>query len=94
MNTAQQMNNHRAKKWIIIAPGAEDFVVLSFENNQYASKTPKPGPGFASIIYIMDFPVSSACSVPIGVNIPWLIALFKNNTFAGSINQPMEVIYC
>ena len=35
----------------------------------------------------MDFPVSAACSAPIGVKIPWLIALFKNNTFAGSIKM-------
>ena len=27
----------------------------------------------------------SACSVAIGVKIPWLIALFKNKIFAGSI---------
>ena len=35
---------------------------------------------------MMDLPTSAACSIPIGVKeIPWLIALFKNNTFAGSI---------
>ena len=33
----------------------------------------------------MDLPVCAACSAPIGVNIPWLIALFKNKTLAGSI---------
>jgi hypothetical protein len=29
----------------------------------------------------MDFPSSLACWTPIGLNTPWLIALFKNNIF-------------
>ena len=72
----------------MIAPGADPLVVLSLEKNMYASKTPRPGPGFASIIYMMERPSSAACSAPIGVNNPWLMALFKNNTFAGSIKIP------
>ena len=70
---------------MIIAPGAESFVALSLENAQYAHRSPRPGPGLASNMYMMDLPASAACSIPIGVKIPWLIALFKNNTFAGSI---------
>ena len=70
---------------MMIAPGADDFVTLSLENTAYANNTPSPGPGFASNIYMIDLPASFACSIPIGVKIPWLIALFKNNTLAGSI---------
>ena len=69
---------------MMIAPGADDFVTLSLENTAYANNTPSPGPGFASNIYMIDLPASFACSIPIGVKIPWLIALFKNNTLAGS----------
>ena len=70
---------------MMIAPGADDFVTLSLENTAYANNTPSPGPGFASNMYMIDLPASFACSIPIGVKIPWLIALFKNNTLAGSI---------
>ncbi len=40
-----------------------------------------------SSIYMMDFPASVTCAVAMGVNTPWLIALFKNSTFAGSIKM-------
>ena len=70
---------------MITAPGTESFVVLSLQKNRYARRTPRPGPGFGSSIYMIDFPVSAACAVAIGVKIPWLIALFRNKTLAGSI---------
>ena len=46
---------------------------------------PRPGPGFASSRNSTDLPVVLAISIPSGVNTPWLIALFRKNTFAGSI---------
>ena len=45
---------------MMIAPGAESFVALSLLNAQYASRTPSPGPGLASNIYMIDFPACSA----------------------------------
>ncbi len=66
------------------APGAE-LLADPFPARQYASSTPSPGPGLASSRKKIDFPVSSTCWIPIGEKIPWLIALFKNRTFAGSI---------
>lgn len=67
-----------------MAPGAEDFAA-PLPNKVKASNTPSPGPGFASSKNRIDFPASATCSVPNGVKIPWLIALFKNKIFAGSI---------
>ena len=32
----------------------------------------------------IDLPVSAACSMPSGVKTPWLMALLRNSTFAGS----------
>ena len=46
---------------------------------------PRPGPGLASSMYMMDWPAVLTCSAPIGVKIPWLIALLRNRTLAGSI---------
>ena len=76
----------------MIAPGADDFVTLSLENTAYANNTPSPGPGLASNKNIIEDPISFACSIPKGDNIPWFIALFKNNTFAGSINNEVKNI--
>ena len=50
-----------------------------------ANKRPRPGPGFASSKNKIDLPVAATCSVPIGVKIPWLIALFRKRILAGSI---------
>lgn len=69
---------------MMTAPGAE-LLADPFPARQYASSTPSPGPGLASSRKKIDFPVSSTCWIPIGEKIPWLIALFKNRTFAGSI---------
>jgi hypothetical protein len=33
----------------------------------------------------IDLPASSTCWIPNGPKTPWLIALFKNKIFAGSI---------
>ena len=44
-----------------------------------------PGPGFASSRNRIDWPVSAASCVPNGVSTPWLMALFRKNTFAGSM---------
>ena len=57
---------------------------MPLPTKQKASNTPRPGPGLDSIIKKMDFPSSWDSWIPIGLNTPWLIALFKNNTFAGS----------
>ena len=70
---------------MITAPGAELFAE-PLPATMYASKIPRPGPGFASNKKKIDFPISSTCFIPSGDKIPWLIALFKNNTFAGSMN--------
>ena len=67
-----------------MAPGADCFA-FPLPKNIYARRTPKPGPGFVSSKNRTDCPVFAACSTPNGPKIPWLIALFKNNTFAGSM---------
>ena len=69
---------------MIATPGAVLFAV-PVPKNVYANNTPTPGPGFGSRINRIDFPAFAACVIQIGDKIPWLIALFKNNTFAGSI---------
>ena len=68
---------------MMTAPGAE-LLALPLPTRQYASRMPRPGPGFASSRKKMDLPASSTCWMPIGEKIPWLIALFRNSTFAGS----------
>ena len=50
----------------------------------YASSTPRPGPGFASIKKKMERPTSCDCAMPSGEKIPWLMALFRKRIFAGS----------
>src|SRR4028118_1119109 len=45
---------------------------------------PSPGPGLVSTIKSMDLPASLACSMASGARTPWLIALLRNSTFAGS----------
>src|SRR5664279_5577848 len=52
---------------------------------EYANNTPSPGPGFASSRNRIDLPVSVAWLTPSGVSTPWLMALFRNSTFAGSM---------
>ena len=84
---------------MIAAPGAVCFAV-PFPKNMNASRIPRPGPGFASSKNRIDLPASVACSIPRGPRIPWLIALFKNKTFAGSMkilasgNRPASKINC
>ena len=53
-------------------------------NSSIAVRMPSPGPGFDSIMKKIDLPASAACSMPSGVKTPWLIALLRNSTFAGS----------
>ena len=38
----------------------------------------------------MDFPAEAACSAPKGVNTPWLMALFRKRTFAGSTRMDVR----
>ena len=38
----------------------------------------------------MDLPISMACSVPMGVKTPWLMALFRKSTLAGSIRTAVR----
>ncbi len=69
----------------MIAPGADCFVLASLQKNAYARSTPRPGPGFGSNMKKIERPASAACLIAIGSKMPWLIALFKNSTFAGSM---------
>ena len=71
---------------MMIAPGAVAFAD-PLPKNQNAISTPRPGPGFASSKKSRDLPVFKTCSVPSGVRIPWLMALFRKRIFAGSINK-------
>ena len=71
------------KNWMMIAPGAEARAAPTPKKVK-ASSRPRPGPGFASMRNRIDLPVSVACSMPSGVNTPWLMALLRNSTFAGS----------
>ena len=71
------------KNWMMIAPGAEALAVPT-PKKVNASSRPRPGPGLASMRNRIDLPFSTDCSMPSGVNTPWLIALFRNRTFAGS----------
>ena len=72
------------KNWMISAPGAL-ALASPLPKKQYASSRPAPGPGLASSRNRIDFPVSVACWMPNGVRTPWLMALFRNRTFAGSM---------
>ena len=69
---------------MIIAPGADDLAE-PLPKIMKANNTPKPGPGLVSNKNRIDLPVCKDCSVPSGVKIPWLMALFKNKILAGSI---------
>ncbi len=72
--------------WINAAPGAVFFAAPE-PKNEYASNNPRPGPGLASSKNRTDLPASFTWSRPSGLKIPWLIALFKNKIFAGSMNK-------
>ena len=78
---------------MIIAPGAVDFAE-PLPNRVKANNTPKPGPGFASSRKRIERPVSLTCSVPNGVKMPWLIALFRKRIFAGSMKIFVKGINC
>ena len=69
---------------MMAAPGAEALAAPR-PKNMKASSRPRPGPGLASSRKSTDLPVSSTCWVPSGVRMPWLMALFRNSTFAGSM---------
>ena len=75
------------KKWMITAPGADWRVLASLQKKQYARRTPRPGPGLASSMYMMERPVASACAMPMGVKMPWLMALLRKSTLAGSMKM-------
>jgi len=70
--------------WMNAAPGAEARAA-PIPNRVNASSRPTPGPGLASSRNRIDLPLSAACWVPSGVSTPWLMALFRKNTFAGSM---------
>ena len=72
------------KNWMIAAPGADARAAPS-PKNVNASSRPRPGPGLASSRNRIDDPVSDASVTPSGVSTPWLMALFRKNTFAGSM---------
>src|SRR5207249_1079345 len=70
-------------KWMMIAPGAEGLLERG-PKNQYAVSRPSPGPGFDSITNWMAFTSLAASVPPSGARKPWLMALFRNSTLAGS----------
>ena len=72
------------KNWMTAAPGAEARAA-PMPKNVNASSSPTPGPGLASRRNRIDDPVSAACWMPSGVSTPWLMALLRNSTFAGSM---------
>ncbi len=51
---------------------------------RYASSSPRPGPGLDSIMNRIDLPSGCDSATPSGASTPWLIALLRNSTFAGS----------
>ena len=71
------------KKWMIAAPGAVARRDLE-PKNQKASSTPRPGPGLDSTMNRMERPTSLASAAPSGESTPWLMALLRNSTLAGS----------
>src|SRR5918994_2226137 len=46
---------------------------------------PRPGPGLVSSMNRIDLPSSAASAAPSGPSTPWLIALLRNSTLAGSM---------
>ena len=67
----------------MIAPGA-DGRSESGPKNMKASSRPRPGPGFDSTMNRIDLPVAVAWAAPSGDRTPWLMALLRNRTLAGS----------
>ena len=72
------------KNWMTAAPGAVLFAI-PVPKMEKASSSPRPGPGFASSRNRIDLPCSAAWLMPSGVSTPWLMALLRNNTLAGSM---------
>ncbi len=72
--------------WMRAAPGA-DARAAPIPKKLNASRMPRPGPGLASRRKRIDDPSSDACWIPSGVSTPWLMALLRNSTFAGSITM-------
>ncbi len=66
-----------------IAAGV-DARTASGPNSMNATRMPRPGPGFVSIMNRIDLPSASDCAAPSGVNTPWLMALLRNSTLPGS----------
>lgn len=69
---------------MIAAPGA-DALAAPRPNTMNANRIPRPGPGLASNRNRTDLPVASAWVVPSGVSTPWLMALLRKSTLAGSM---------
>ena len=74
------------KNWMIAAPGAEARAAPRPKTVK-ASRMPRPGPGLASSRKSTDLPSTSAWEMPSGVSTPWLTALLRKKTFAGSISS-------
>lgn len=69
---------------MMIAPGAVERAMPTPKKVK-ASRMPRPGPGFASSRNRIDLPESSTCAAPSWSSTPWLMALFRKKTFAGSM---------
>ena len=72
------------KNWMISAAGTVGRSDRG-PKKRYASSRPAPGPGLASSMNRIDLPCSWTSAAPSGVSTPWLIALLRNRTFAGSM---------
>jgi len=82
------------KNWMMNAPGAAARAAPS-PNTAQARRIPAPGPGFVSMRNRIDLCAPSLASmVPTGVNTPWLMALLRNSTLAGSTRMLIRGRMC
>ena len=77
------------KNWMIAAPGAV-ALATPLPKTEIAMSRPRPGPGLASSRNSTDLPVSAASVRPSGVSTPWLMALLRKNTLAGSMTTEVS----
>ena len=73
MDAAEQVNDNRT------GSGLTCGLVLA--EQAVRQQNAQTGPGLVSSMYMMELPASAAWLTPIGLKIPWLMALFRNSTF-------------